>query len=265
MRVVDIPDDRIDGARRRTQRIEPRFLEANLVIVDVTHETVQCGGHCNTSIDVRHIGAAMQCVAGAVQFVGNVERRCVSFASLEVVRDDLEVACRLLREDVVEDRIHLQRHFLFRRHITRWLTDGQHRRIRIAFGEGTCPRNQQCDIGLWIGANFQLLDQFRHRGGGLHDKIHHGWRTFERAVNQPVQQVLDGPRIFTNALCPDHAPAALQRMERPPHGDQHLHIVRGCRPGRQVPLDGRDFLFGLLDEDLEKLGVQVFGIRRNDR
>ena len=212
-RVVDIPHDRVDGARRRAQRIEPGFLKANLVIVNVTDEPVQRSGNGNTPIYVRHVCAAMQRVTGTVQFVGDIERRFVPLAGVEVVRDDLEVTRRLLRKDVVEYRVHLQRHFLFCRRVARRLADGQHRRIWIAFGKCVCLRNQQRDISSRASADFQLLNKFGDGGRGLHDKINHRWRAFERAVDQPVQQVLDSPRILTDTLCPHHAPAALERME----------------------------------------------------
>ena len=261
---VDVVDDRRDRTRGRAHRIEARLLEADLVVVYPSYEAIQCGGNGNAALDVRHVGAAVQRVTGAMQFVRDIEWRPMALAGREVVGDDLDVPGSLLRKDVVQHRVHFERlRRLF--NDTLRLLEREHCGIRIAFRESGGARYQKVDIRLRVRADFELLDEFRNRIRRLHDEIHHRRCSLQSVIDQPVEQVLHGPAVFADAFGADHAAAALECVERTPHRDQHFHVIGGFDPRWQVALDRGDLFLGLLDEQLEQFRIEMLGFARDDR
>ena len=265
VRVVDIADDGLDRPGPCTQRIEARFLESDLVVVDATYETIQRGGHGHAAFDIGHVCAAVQRVARTIQLVGHVEGRTVPFAGFEVVRNDLEMARGLFREDVVQHGIHFERGLFRARPGSRQALDLQHGGVRISLGKGVGTRYQQADIGCRFRADLELLDKLGNSRGRLDNEIHHRRRPRQRPVDEAIEQVFDRPAILADSLGTDHAPASLERVEGTSHRDERLEVVRRRRPRRQVPPDRRDFFLGFLDEELEELGIEVFGPGRHDR
>ena len=263
--VIDVPDNRLDRPARCLERVEPGLLETDLVIVNATHKAIEGCGNGHTAFDVGHVGAAMQRVAGPMQLVGDVEWRRVPLARGQVIGNDFEVSGRFLREDVVKDRIHLERRLLLDRFFGSRASYLQNGSIGIAFSEcvGTC--DQQADVSFGLAANFELLDKFGYSSSRLQNKVHHGRRARQRPIDQAIEQILDSPAVFADTLRTNHAAAALERVERAPHRYQHLHIVRRVRPLRQMALDRGDFLLGLLNEQFEKLRIEMLGILCHDR
>ena len=111
----------------------------------------------------------------------------------------------------------------------------------------------------------QLLDELRSDGHRLPQGAGDRRRSRQRAIEQTVHQILDRPRELGEALRADHAAAALQRVERAPHGTQRVRIRRVAIPLRKILRDLRDFLAGFFDEDLDQLGIDVFADQRGRR
>ena len=53
-------------------------------------------------------------------------------------------------------------------------------------------------------------------------------------------------------------------MERAPHGYQRFHVVGRVAPYRQITLDRCDLLLRFLYKKFQELGIQVFGVRRDN-
>ncbi len=251
LRIVDIADNRVDRCDCIAKRVDSRLIETGLVIVCPSHEPVQRRSDGNPAFYVRHVGAAMQCMARTVQLVGYGKRRLVLGARVDIVGNRFQVTRRFLGEDIVENRVHFRRRFFFDRRLRGDGPDGQRGCVRIAFCKSVRARDQQVDIRLWFAADLQLLDQFGHRLRSLQNKIDHRRSALERAVDQAIQQVFNRPAILPDALGAHHAAAAFQRMERAAHGYQPFDVVRHIGPVRQAPPDRRNLFLGLLDKQLE--------------
>ncbi len=265
LRLVDVADDRADRPGRGLQCVEARTLKTHFIVVNTAHESVQDAGDGNAALHVGHVGTAMQGMARPMQLVRNVKWRLMTLAGCQVVGDDREVPGRFFREDIEQHRVHLECGFLRLGTLVRRRSQREYCCIWIAFGERSCARHQQADVGIRFGTDFKLLDQFRYRTGRLDNEVDHGRRTHERAIDQPVEQILDAPAILTDALGPDHAAAALECVKRTPDGYQRLHVVRRLCPFRQPAPDGGDLFLGLLDKEFEQLRIHVLRIRRYDR
>ncbi len=205
----------------------------------------------------------MQRVTGAIQLVSDFERRLTPVAGFQVVDDDLEMPGGFLREDVVQHRIHFQCRLLLFCGLRRFFYR-KYGCIGIAFGECARACHQQTDIAGRLGADLELLDELRNGSRRLQDEIHHRRRPNQRAIDELVEQVFDGPAVLADPFRTDHAATALQGVERAPHGDQGFHVVGRVAPRRQVSLDRGDFLLRFLDEELEKLRIQVLRILRDN-
>ena len=207
----------------------------------------------------------MERVACAMQFIGHIERWLMPLARGDIVGDDLQMHLSLFRENIVQDRVHFQRQFFFGWLVARCSGNREDRRIRIALCECICTSNQQTDIGLGLGTDLKLLDQFRHRVSSLLYKINHRRRTHQRSIDQSIEEILNCPAIFTDAFCTDHATAAFECVKRSPYRDQHFQIVGRLQPGWEVPLDTGDFLFRFLNKYFEQFRIQVLCILGYDR
>src|SRR6185312_2907496 len=100
-----------------------------------------------------------------------------------------------------------------------------------------------------------MLDELRESCHRLAQYLDDCRRSAEGVVENPVQQVLDGPREFTQLARTDHAPAALQGVERAPYGDQRVPLEWILVPGREEAFDLDELLVGLLDEELQQLRI----------
>ena len=257
--LVDIADDRRDRRRGCFQGVDAGRLETGLVVIDPSYEPVQCPRDRHAAVYVGHVRTAMQRMARTIKLVGNLVRWLMTLAGLEVVDDDLDVSSRFLREYIEQHRIHFQCGLLFRHGMFR-LFDCEYRRAGIALGKRVCARDQQADVLFRFRPDLELLDQVRNGCRCLEDEINHRRRAHQRPVDQFVQKVLHGPAVFADPFRTHHAAAALQRMERPPHGNQRFHVVGRVAPGGKFALDRGDFLLGFLDEEFEQFGIQVLRV-----
>ena len=195
------------------------------MIIQTPHETVQrcCDGHA--ALDIRHIGTAVQCMACAVQFISDTKWWLMALTGLQVIRDHLQVARCLLRENIVQHRIHFERRLFFDWLLALWSADRQHCRIWVSISKCMGARNQQTDIRYRFCTHLELLDELRYRGRSLYDEFDHGRRALQCPVDQSIKQILNGPAVLTNTLCTHHAATALERVERAASSDQHLQTV----------------------------------------
>ena len=152
----------------------------------------------------------MQGMARPIQFVGDIKRRRLTLAALQVVDDHLQMSSGLLGKDIQQYRIHFQRRLLcdFLRQSCR--LDRQYGRIRITFCKCVSPCDQQTDVGGRIRANLQLLDELRHCGRHLDNEIDHRRRTHECPIDQTIQEIFNAPAIFANSLGANHPATALE-------------------------------------------------------
>src|SRR6185312_13878467 len=86
-------------------------------------------------------------------------------------------------------------------------------------------------------------------------------RAGERVVEQPVEQILDGPRELREVARADHAAAALERVERASHGRERVLLERILIPDGELLRDLLQLLARLLDEELHQLRIGMLGER----
>ena len=87
----------------------------------------------------------------------------------------------------------------------------------------------------------------------LHDRRGHAQRAFQAAV----EHVLHRPAELANVGRSDHAPAALERVERAANRRQRLVIFGIAQEGWEMPLQGFENLRGLFQEDIANLGIDL--------
>ena len=245
---INIADNALNRVAGSPQQVDAVRIETRTTVVNAPDELVHRTAQRRDPIDARRIDAAVQRMAGTVQCIRHANRQRIRIEVVDETANSREVPVSLLREDLQQDRVHLERRLAARHRLA-----GQFRGIRVAVGECHRLGRQQANVRLRLGTDLELLDQFGHRARGLGDEIHHRRRAHERPVDEPVQQVLDVPAEFADALRADHPATALQRVERAPHRDQRLHVIRIVGPQRHQFANRRDFFLGLLDEQLEQL------------
>ena len=228
--------------------------------------------------DLRGLGGAAQRVAGAVQRLADREWRRAGFAAGEELADHRDVRLGFLAEDLQQHRIHpvLGGHGLGGRGLRhlgrlgrRGLRDrGQRRQRRLAAlaaGQRVGARHQARQVQLRLGTVFEFVDQRRNRLDRLAGDRDDLGRTRQRLADHPVEQALDAPAELADSLRPDHAAAALQRVEDPPQVAQRIRILRILLPAGEEFLEVRGILAGFLDEQFEKLGIASRRDRRGRR
>ena len=155
------------------------MIKTDFVIIDASNKAIERACYGNTTLDIRHVRAAVQCVAGTMQFVRNIKRWLMPFACLEIISDDLHMTGRLLREDIQQDRIHLKSRLFFDRIYLRLRCDRENCSVRITFSKCIGSRHEQVDISRRFNTNFELLYEFRHSRRGNDNEINH-----RRCLNQ---------------------------------------------------------------------------------
>ncbi len=100
-------------------------------------------------------------------------------------------------------------------------------------------------------ALLRYLDHRQH--GRSHDAL---------VLEQPVQDLLDFEGDFAEIGQPDHAAAALQRMELPAHGAQRFAVAMIVGEDAALLGDGVQHLVRLGEIDIEQFGVEPLRIGR---
>ena len=138
-RLVDLGDDAHDANRRGAQHVERLGIEANFVVMHAAYIAVERPGNAHATLDVCHVRAAVQRVAGAVQLIGHRIGWALIRAGIGVVGNDFEVPCRFLREDIEQHRVHLE----CRRRAARVLAlDREYLSVRVALRKRVGPCDQ---------------------------------------------------------------------------------------------------------------------------
>ncbi len=76
-------------------------------------------------------------------------------------------------------------------------------------------------------------------------------------VTHFVQQVLHRPGELTDLRGTYHASTAFQGMKSTSHFGQRVGVFGVVAPQRQLNSNGLEHLLGLVDEDLQQLGVDL--------
>ena len=104
---VQLPTDRVERGDEYT---------SGSAVAQIA-QAIERAGDCDTAFDVGHVGAAVQGMTGTMQLVRNIERRRVTFASSQIIDDDLQMSRSFFGEDIEQHRIHFERwlfdHLLF--------------------------------------------------------------------------------------------------------------------------------------------------------
>ncbi len=98
--LVDVADNRVDRRSRGAQDLDRRFRKSCFHLVDVAHVTIKRARDSHTPVDIGHVRAAVQCMAGTVQLVGYMKRGLVSLAGIQVIIDDRQVNRCFLGENI---------------------------------------------------------------------------------------------------------------------------------------------------------------------
>ena len=145
-------------------------------------------------------------------------------------------------------------------------------RVGPVFRKGVGLHDPGLHVEAGSATGLELLDQHRHEADDPREKLHQRLGALDAALQHGVHQPLDGPGVFANQLGADHAAAALQGVEIPPHGAELRGVAVGD-PARKVHADGLVQLARFLDEQLEQLRIRVLvalvhrrlGLRRRRR
>src|SRR5262249_47742903 len=116
-------------------------------------------------------------------------------------------------------------------------------------GAGSAVRGQRVRaVDDVLGARRRGLPGLErvHELAGDADGIAHGaedrGRTLQRVLDDPVEQVLDGPREFADVAGTDQAAGALERVEGAAHAGERFRLQRVLFPGREQLGDAGDLL-----------------------
>ena len=163
--------------------------------------------------------------------------------------------CRGWRRCSRQRRRHRRRTGVFRHHRHRPLI--RFASIRVGEGSG----HQRVDGHRDLTAGLQLFHQLRQRGDRVAQQRHHPGCPRQRLIDDPIEQILDGPSKLGDRAGTHHAAAALQRMKTAAHEGQRLQIHRILVPLREARLNRRDLFLGFLDEQLDELRVDRIRLR----
>jgi len=127
-------------------------------------------------------------------------------------------------------------------------------------------RTRRQRIGPAAGAvvAFERVHQARQDVDSFPQHLHGRRGAFAGAVDDAIEEVLDGPGEFTQRHRPDHPAAALERVESAAHPRQRFAIGGVVGPHGEQALHDLDFLARFLDEDLQHLQVEA-AFRRHGR
>ncbi len=147
------------------------------------------------------------------------------------------------------------------------LSDGLRQRYRLPLGQRMCGGGQSIDIvTLALRLGGELLDQRWHQ---LDDVTHHLPDRIagdDGAIQDAIEQVLDGPCEFADDQRPHHPSAALEGVECTADFTQCILVITVGEPARQVFADGFQDFSGLFDEDFKQVFIDrlLVGRRRQE-
>ncbi len=75
------------------------------------------------------------------------------------------------------------------------------------------------------------------------------------ALDDPIEEILHRPGELADVVRSDQAPAALERVKRPAHGDQRVDVAGIRVPTSEALLEDLDDLACLVDEHLDDVFV----------
>ena len=244
------------------------------VLVEVAHVAVERSGNLHGRSDTGHVGATVESVARPVQRLGDRIRRGMLVTVAQISLDHAEMPAGLLGEDLLQDRVHGRlrgglsglriglRHLRHRLPTAAEQCGEQTGSFRTRAGESACRGYQALNVNRRRRSRLELLHQLRQRPHGHLEEPHHLGRADQRAVDEPVEKVLHRPGELADELGAHHPAAALQGVKRAPDCHQRLEVVGILCPHGKLLADGGDLLLGLLDEELDELGVEPIGLVR---
>jgi hypothetical protein len=112
-----------------------------------------------------------------------------------------------------------------------------------------------------LATGLQVLDQLGQSADRLAQHVKNRRRSGQRVVEQPIQQIFDGPGKLAEITRADHASTALQGVERAADRHQRIALERILVPGREEFLDLRELFVRFFDEELHELRIGVLGQR----
>ncbi len=144
------------------------------------------------------------------------------------------------------------------RNSRRQLADDLSGRCRNRFasaGERMRARRESRHVGAPTMAGFEIRDQRGQYVHGLAQGLKHRQGALLRAIEDAVQQIFDGPGELAERARIDHAAAALERVERAPHGRQRFGFQRIVIPDRELLANLGHLLGRLIDEQPDQLRI----------
>ena len=237
-----------------------RIVEADATIERLAQPVIERLGQPRAVARLGHPGTSRERVAGAIDLFGEHVRCRVRLFAGQPGTHRQHVAGGLARVDLAQGRIAtvhgslrtLARrsnqfcgrpfgHGRGRRCRRRLWRLGRNLRGRVRCGRGgsVVPGGERVRASHQlrrVGARRAARAQFRHELGQQRDSFAQSaedfGRTCQRAVEQPVDQIFNGPRELAEFTRPDHPAAPFERVERTAHGAQRLGRQRILIPGR---------------------------------
>ena len=132
-----------------------------------------------------------------------------------------------------------------------------------AFGQGVRRRCQVVNIvTLTLCFIGKFIDQGRHQRDHIGDYLLYLGARLNAAVEHAVEQILNRPAQLTNDQSTNHAPTALEGVERPADFGQCILVVGVGAPLREVLANGFEHFTHFLDKDFQQLFINWLFISR---
>ncbi|MND69791.1 hypothetical protein D3C80_612850 [compost metagenome] len=205
--------------------------EGNQIGLELLGQLLQGRRHFGDRQDAGHVGAALEGVQGALQFVGDRLWQ-LAIAGGEEVRQRLEMRFGFGAEDLQQLRIEqlivvavgVVGHGGSHRRQCRFGHGGARQRLPV--GQRVGRRRQLVDIvALALGLAGILLDQRRQEVDHLADQLQQRRVGLDAAIDDPVEHVLDRPGQLANHQGTDHAATALEGVEGPAYFGERLAVA----------------------------------------
>ena len=278
--LIQMAADALHGRHAIAQQGQVLVQQAHATVEGLAQPVIQRLRQADALARLGHSRAAGQRMAGAIhrlrqgmrgrltgsprQIVAYSGHMAVCFAGIDVTQHGIgfRIRCSLGTDLRLRGELRFRLRLRLRLYQHRHAAGGQHirrttRRQRMRVGH---DRGQ---IGRGCRAMGQLLHQLRQAAHGVTQSQEHHGRAAHRLVEQAIQQALDRPGELGHLARTDHAAAALERMEGTAQVDERIGIERILVPERELLLDARHFLAGLLQ--IQGLELRICRLQHGGR
>ncbi len=159
---------------------------------------------------------------------------------------------------------------VLRRHGRGWLVRNRSWRLSrlrkhhgLPLGQGMRGCCKVIDVvTLALGLGREFIDEGRHQHNDIAHDLPHRVARLDAAIENPIEQVFDGPGQLADDQCTHHPPTALERVECTSHFTQGILVVTVGKPEWQLLANRLQNFCGFLDEDFQQILVDRLFVGR---